>query len=32
VTDAIRSYDVKFHPVPHGVTVPFVKHLMMISR
>jgi hypothetical protein len=28
VTDTIRSYDLNFHPVPHGVTVSCERHTM----
>jgi hypothetical protein len=28
VTDTIRSYDLKFHPVPHGVTVACGRYTM----
>jgi hypothetical protein len=26
VIDTIRSYELKFHPVPHGVTVPCERY------
>jgi hypothetical protein len=28
LTDTIRSYDLNFHPVPHGVTVPCERYTM----
>jgi hypothetical protein len=28
VTDTIRSYDLNFHPVPHGVTVSCERYTM----
>jgi hypothetical protein len=28
VTDTIRSYDLNFHPVPHGVTVSCERYSM----
>jgi hypothetical protein len=28
VTDTIRSYDINFHPVPHGVTVSCKRYTM----
>jgi hypothetical protein len=28
VADTIRSYDLNFHPVPHGVTVPCERYTM----
>ena len=28
VTDAIRSYELNFHPVPHGVTVSYERYTL----